>query len=62
MPKLNRFYDLLHKCAHVTLLAEGGTIYEGEVKAIPDDLDGCAVSDFHMNDDGSLIFEVEVTK
>ena len=34
MPKLSRFYDLLHKCAHVTLLADGRTIYEGDRKSV----------------------------
>lgn len=60
MIKLNRFYDLLSRSAHVTLLAGSSVLFEGPVKSIPDEFDNRVVSDFRMNDDGSMVFVLEV--
>ena len=61
MMKLEKFYDLLHKCAPVKLLdgVTGKTFFEGEVKNIPDEYDAFTVYDFHMNNDGVTTFDIE---
>ena len=60
MIKLEKFYDLLHKSASVTLSdgVTGKIFYQGPVKDIPDEFDGFKVFDFAMSDAG-IAFDIE---
>ncbi len=60
MTKLQRFYELISRNAHVTLTNRhlDKTYYEGSVRSIPEEYDECEVEDFCMNDEGSILLRV----
>ncbi len=62
MVRLNSFYELISRNAHVTLTNSrlDKTYYEGSARDIPSEYDDCEVDNFCMNDAGNLLFKIKV--
>ena len=60
MVKLQKFYDLLSRNARLVLESEDHNTryYEGRVCTTPDEYDGWIVTDFQMDSDGDLTFQI----
>lgn len=62
MIRLQNFYELISRNAHVTLTNSrlDRTYFEGSARDIPAKYDDCEVENFCMNDAGNLLFKIKV--
>ena len=62
MIRLQNFYELISRNAHVTLTNRrlDRTYYDGCARDIPAKYDECEVENFCMNDRGDLLFKIKV--
>ena len=62
MIRLDKFYGLISRDAHVTLANPhlDAVYFEGSLKNVPDEFDECEVTDFAVSDEGDFLFKLSV--